>query len=120
MLETPDLTNSYHPVPKVYKAKKEPKPIQPGKKTIAWDNTRAVLKERFKKHGVTTCEAGLGGCWKNNALSFAHREKRNNLKPGELTAVILVCIPCHSILEALPHKKMAKFIDKIIATRTWK
>jgi len=99
------------------KKKKEPHPIRPGKKITEWKDAREQLKETFVKWGITECEIKLDRCWKNNALGFAHIDKRVNLRPDELLSVVLACTPCHQTVEAMPHKKMRELLEKIISER---
>lgn len=119
MLETPDLSQEFHPVPKVYKSKKPPKPLKAGAKTNEWEEARKELKKLFEANEVTSCELKLQGCWKKNALTFAHIDKRRNLTPNEITAVVLLCTPCHQKVEAMPHLEMRKLLSSIIASRGW-
>lgn len=89
-----------------------------GKKTIAWDAERAKLKVRFLSMGITSCELKYQGCWRDNALGFAHSKKRNDIqKPHELSEVCLACSPCHQKIELLPKKEMAKVVRDIIHAR---
>lgn len=114
-----DLSKEFHPVPKpAAKGKKEPKPLKTmGKKTTEWKDFRTQLKEKFEKWGITECELKLEGCWKANALGFAHIDKRVNLRPDELTSVVLACNVCHQKVEYLPHKQMREIIQKTIDSR---
>lgn len=69
-----------------------------------WAKARKKLKVIYEEKGITKCELRFGCCWKNNALSFAHRHKRNWYldKPellGEFKQTVLACIPCHDIIE---------------------
>jgi hypothetical protein len=88
-----------------------------GKKTKEWAAARKILKPKFQAAGITTCELGYRNCWYDNALSFAHARKRNDLRPGELYEVILCCTPCHDILERMPKPIMYAAVHKIIAAR---
>lgn len=117
ILETPDLSKEFHPIPKVYKAKKAQKPLNRiGKKTKAWNDSRAELKPKFFAVGITSCEIKRPSiCWRTNALTFAHPDKRRNIKPEDIGIVILACIPCHQWLE--PRKDMAEIVGKIIKNR---
>ena len=90
---------------------------QIGKKGRAWINTRASLKKDFQRWGITSCEIRFGGCWNDNALGFAHVDKRKNLGEGELTKVVLACNPCHDVVEKWPSSKMREFLEKIIKDR---
>lgn len=118
MLNTPDLSKEYYPVPKpAPKGKKLPKPINRiGKKTKAWNDVRAELKPKFLAVGITSCELKRPNiCWRNNALTFAHPDKRINIKEEDLGRVICICTPCHIWLE--PQKDMAEIVAKIINIR---
>ena len=71
-----------------------------GRKTKEWNRDRANLKEEYQDRGITTCEARLPGCWYNNALSFAHRYKRNDPRcEHTYKGTLLICIPCHDKIE---------------------
>lgn len=115
---TPDLSKSFHPVPKPLAKIKMPKAMKTeGKKTISWTEKRNELKIEFAKLGITDCELKYKGCWKNNALGFAHAAKRRKLAPEDLGEVALLCSPCHMAIEYLPAEEMKKIIDKIISER---
>lgn len=89
-----------------------------GKKGNEWDRARAELKSRFQRAGITTCEARLEGCWRDNTLGFMHRFKRRNIAtPEELRTCALGCQSCHEQFEILPEAEMAKRIDQIIRRR---
>lgn len=65
---------------------------------------RKNLKIEYQEKGIITCELKLAGCWKDNALSFAHKDKRWKYirRPLELWTfkeTILACVPCHQIIE---------------------
>lgn len=111
-----DYSGFAFPKPGV-KQKKPPTGIKPGKKTKAWDSARADLKKKFSEWGITECELKLEGCWVNNALGFAHVDKRRNLVETELTEVILACTPCHTVVEKMPHEKMRELLERIINSR---
>lgn len=115
---TPDLSRSFHPVPKpAVKAKKTPKPLGAGKKTNEWKEERGVLKEEFEKLGITKCEIGLPGCARDNFLGFAHLDKRRNLTIEDLPKVVLACNPCHDEVELLNRVRMGKILTEIIKNR---
>lgn len=85
-----------------------------GRKGKEWAATRAKLKVRFQRAGVTRCEH----CGTDNGLGFAHRRKRRNITTqAELETVALLCNEFHDWLEALPEEKMGRSIDAIIAAR---
>lgn len=118
MNTTPDLSKEFHPVPKpAPKQKKLPKPLnRMGKKTIAWKETREEIKPKFFAAGITSCEIKRPKiCWGKNALTFAHPDKRKNIKPDELHIVVLACTPCHIWIE--PRKDMPEIIARIIKAR---
>lgn len=119
MLETPDLSgfkgSFAKPAPK---GKKPPKPLRAGTKTKQWEEDRSELKKEFAAAGVTECELRYEGCWRNNALTFAHKDKRQNLTPEEIRhAAILACTPCHQVIEQKPSAEMRKEIEAIIQSR---
>lgn len=87
-------------------------------KTAEWEKTRAKLKRKFFKWGVTNCELRIDrGCWLSNGLGFAHPDKRRFLKPAELDEVVLACNYCHDLIEKLPREVMKEIIKTAIETR---
>jgi hypothetical protein len=92
-------------------------PLRAGKKTIRWANIRAVLKQRFEQAGIITCELGFKGCWRDNALGFAHYDKRRFIAEEELWIVVLACNHCHDIVEQLPRAQMKHLLLSVIAGR---
>lgn len=122
MNTTPDLSKEFNPQPKVFKAKKEAKPIkQIGKKGKININATKELKDYFFKHGITTCEIQLAGCWKI-IMGFAHGKKRNDLTPEELRKFAIgACNPCHQKIEydCVKHTglTMEQFVGKTIENR---
>jgi len=94
-------------------------------KKTEWDIIREQrIKPRFEKAGITRCELNYSGCWRNNALSFAHAVKRRFLQtyapeglPTSIYTVILACTPCHDILEKMSHEEMKKAVMGIIMAR---
>ena len=115
-----DLSKEFFPQPKpLPKGKKLPKPIKKiGKK--GQDSLDAVeqMKKDFAEIGVINCEANLKGCWHNNALSFAHLDKRRYLSKEDLLVACLICVPCHTTIEAWKRDKMRSFLQDIIDRRT--
>ncbi len=103
--------------PKPEKRKKVKKRLKAtGDKTDAWANTRAELVVRFEAAGVTSCELKWEGCWRNNALSFAHSKKRRYIaSQEELEIVALLCQKCHHAVEYSPN--MTVIIERVIASR---
>lgn len=92
--------------------------LQKGKKTIAWEEARAKLKQQFLGMGVTHCELPYPhSCWHYDGLSFAHSKKRRNIKGSELMEVALLCPVAHSMVERLPEKEMHDIIMEIIRNR---
>ncbi len=118
---TPDLSKSFNPVPKTYKAKKQPKPLKPGKKVVAWNMARENLKDIFREWGITTCEIQFNFCKKNDFLTFAHVDKRRNLTDEEVKSpekVVLACQPCHEHVEyKMDRKEARELLERIIARR---
>lgn len=88
-----------------------------GKKGLAWEKVRRELKVRFERAGITSCEARGYGCWNDSGLGFAHKKKRRNLGPGELSEVALLCNICHDRIELLPEIEMAAIVTQIIDSR---
>jgi hypothetical protein len=79
-----------------------PKPNKVNKlsKVEKWNNARLNLKRIYKSRNITSCEVMLDECWKTNALSFAHRYKRNDKRCSHtFEGTILTCVPCHQKLE---------------------
>lgn len=98
---------------------KRGKRINPiGPKTKAWSNTRVELKAEFEfQYGITTCELRYEGCWRDNALGFAHAAKRRKLTREDLKHVILCCNPCHDQIEFLSPEEMKRIVDETIQNR---
>lgn len=114
-----DLSNEFHPVPKVFKAKKEPKPLKKiGKKGIESLDEVKQSKKDFEAVGIITCEIKFEKiCWNNNALSFAHLKKRRHLDAETRKKKVLACVPCHQVVEAWHEAKMEAFLQGIIDRR---
>lgn len=77
-----------------------------------WDNARAKLKKIYEEKNITQCEARLAGCWRDNGLSFAHRLKRRYYTPetlGLFEETLLLCVPCHQILDQPKNKEILKY-----------
>lgn len=119
--DTPDLSKEFHPVPKPEGTKKKStKSLLPGTKTMAWDDARDKLKQIFAKWGITQCEISRVHCWKNNALGFAHIDKRRYLSTEDVKSpnkVVLACTPCHQEVETMPREEMRKILETIIKNR---
>lgn len=91
-----------------------------GKKTLEWMRVRARLKRKFAALGITACELGYIGCWKDEALGFAHGRKRRHLQGNEIEdLVILACGPCHDRIETLGPAGMLAIVQSVIAERNW-
>jgi hypothetical protein len=113
-----DLSKEFYPVPKVFKVKKQSKPIkQIGKKGKLNLEANIQMKKDFEALGITECEVKLKGCWKNNALTFAHLDKRRYLKKEDLITGVLACTPCHMQIEKYPREKMKLLLENIIKNR---
>lgn len=118
---TPDLSQSYTPNPKPLKKVKIPSnKLKPGEKTKEWEDIRGEVKVRFAKAKITKCELKRKGCWKDNALTFAHTDKRRKLTKEDLYNVVLACTPCHMEVEALPAQEMKKILEGVIKKRSVK
>lgn len=86
------------------------------KRKITKRNIRAnkILKEIFENRGIIECELKLPGCWRNSALGFAHKEKRWKYIRwpeglSDFNQVLLVCNPCHDIIEVDREKTLYFF-----------
>lgn len=103
--------------PKPTKRTKKPKRLKRrGEKTDQWEITRKALIPRFEAAGITSCELGYYGCFRNNFLSFAHSKKRRFItSQRELEEVCLCCTNCHGRIEF--SKDMYEIICKVIARR---
>jgi len=89
-----------------------------GHKTRAWRNCVVRLKKKFERMGIVECELRYDGCWRDNALSFAHGRRRRFLLEDELEQLVcLACTPCHQILEAKPAEEMLAIVREVIASR---
>ena len=85
------------------------------RKPTEWDRVRAKLKPLFEAAGITRCEVVYDGCWRTEALGFAHDAKRR--KWPNLARVVLSCNPCHDILENLGPTRMRDEVSRIINKR---
>lgn len=91
-----------------------------GKKTLEWMRVRARLKRKFAALGITSCELGYAGCWKDEALGFAHGRKRRHLKENEIEDLtVLACGPCHEIIERMSAPAMLAIVQSVISERNW-
>lgn len=86
-------------------------------KTTQWAKIRKELKKEFEAKGITKCEMGLPGCWRDNGLSFAHLDKRRYLKEEDLKEVVLTCISCHQFVEYKGRPIMRSMLTKAIKRR---
>ena len=89
------------------------KTIKPGKKTLAWNKTRAELKIEFEDMGITSCELQFPECTRDNFLGFAHTKKRRYVT--DLKRVVLACTNCHQTVEYTPDMEMV--LENVIANR---
>ncbi len=72
--------------------------IKLGKKGKLNKKSNKLLKQIFLDKGITYCEV----CGTNHGLTFAHKEKRRNMTPEQLSDfnyVLLLCIQCHQDIE---------------------
>lgn len=107
--DSPDKRIPAKPAPRVRKRRSlRSKPTE-------WDRIRAALKPLFEVAGITSCEFRYRGCWKDNALGFAHDAKRR--KQPNLRYVALSCNPCHDLLEVMGPEKMKAEVDRVINAR---
>lgn len=75
-------------------------------RTEEWDRARQKLKIVYASHKITKCEyfSEEGDkCLSDNYLTFAHKNKRNNLEPGDLGSIqetLLLCTDHHQMIES--------------------
>lgn len=110
--------------------KKKSYRIGPGKKTLEWESAKPKLKSAFSMAGLTYCEVGVLLCEvpeyyelmqehrHNFFMTFAHGDKRRNLRGNELyTLVVLSCLDCHNLIEKMPREQMRLIVETIIRNR---
>lgn len=90
-----------------------------GHRTWQWARTRAKLKVRFERAGITRCELRVcTGCTGSHYLSFAHAVKRRFITTQqELEEVALACLACHQTIEAFNHEDMKSIVRLAISER---
>jgi hypothetical protein len=89
-----------------------------GRKTLAWEAARALLKIRFRRAGIESCEATFPhDCWQTSGLSFAHSKRRNDIVGDEIYEVALLCPDAHRIADDRPKAETTELIRSIIAKR---
>ena len=104
--------------------------IKKGKKTLEWEAAKRRLKPAFYAVGITACEVGrylieipeyeerMNKHRHKFFLSWAHGDKRDNLRGNELvTLVAIACLDCHNFIEAMPREKMREIIEAVINNR---
>lgn len=89
--------------------------LRAGRKTKAWAAERARLKPRFAAARITSCEFAYEGCWRDDALGFAHDAKRR--KQPDLSVVALACNSCHDKLELMGPEQMFAEVHRVIDAR---
>src|ERR1035437_8705790 len=101
MYDTPDLSQSLHPMPKVYKAKKEPAPINKiGKKVKQWIIDRAKLIKEAIIEGTIELRDNLPygfcpDCRHYHYLDPDHRLKRSQGGSNDKSNIDWICRKCH-------------------------
>lgn len=100
-----------------YPAFPKPTPSVKNKKMKVWNNTRNELKLDFKTRGITTCELRLPDCWGDDALGFAHADKRRNIVGDDIKKVIVACGSCHAWLERQKRAYMTDLVELVIKHR---
>jgi hypothetical protein len=88
-----------------------------GKKGRAWESARAILKRKFYRRGIVTCELRYEGCYRWQFLGFAHAAKRRKLRPEDLGTAILACSNCHDKIERMPPEEMRRIVFETIERR---
>lgn len=97
-----DLSQEFHPYPKVYKAKKMPKPIAKiGKKGNQWIKDRAKLVKEAVAEGIISLVNGsvVGicmDCGHSHPLDPDHRLKRSQGGSNDKSNIDWICnvLPC--------------------------
>lgn len=85
-----------------------------GKRGLAWDRTRAKLKVRFERAGLTRCEV----CGTDNALGFSHSKPRRMIATqADLEEVALLCNADHHEADSHGHERQEQIIKYIISKR---
>ena len=85
-----------------------------GKRGLAWDRTRAKLKVRFERAGLTRCEV----CGTDNALGFADSKPRRMITTqAEMEEVALLCNADHHEADSHGHENQENVIKFIISKR---
>lgn len=93
-------------------------PIRKVSKKNWWAKLRPSLVKSFGAAGIIRCEIGAKGCWRDNALGFAHSKKRRNITTEEeRREVILACCVCHDVIELFSEAEMGQTIREIISKR---
>ncbi len=77
------------------------------------------LKAELTKLGIHECEIQIKGrCVRSIMLSFAHSKKsRFLITDQDWLEAALCCIPCHDVIEALPHDQMKEAVLAAISRR---
>ena len=79
-----------------------------GKAQLVWDLIRQkILKPAYLEAGITRCELGYEGCFRDNFLGFAHAKKRRLIgNVYEFCDCVLACNACHDRIESMSHVDM--------------
>jgi len=94
-----------HQLGKVVNPKKKKINGQSVGRVEEWNKARLALKALYRSLKIESCEyinADGSRCNSTYYLTFAHRNKRRNLEPGELDSVndtLLLCIGHHELVE---------------------
>lgn len=93
-------------------------PLGPGKRTKRRQEVVRGLKKVFQQAGITTCELGYLGCYRDNYLGFAHSLKSRYIQTDyQWEEVCLACNHCHDLIEGMSHGDMYAVVLERIAAR---
>lgn len=96
-------------------AKRMPNGFPVGKRT----ELRITHNIQLHKLGIHRCEVMIGTrCTKTRFLTWAHSKKSRFLVTSkDWMEAARCCLPCHEVIEAMSHEKMAKIVRDAIARR---
>lgn len=80
---------------------------------------RAKENAKLRKLLISRCELGVSpNCTGNRFLTWCHALKSRFLVTNaDWQRAARGCLACHDVIEAMPHKEMARIIDAAIAGR---
>jgi hypothetical protein len=103
-----------------FKEKREfPKRFGNGFPVGARTERRAKENAKLRKLDIKHCEIRISpNCARNRMLTWAHSQKSRFLVTGaDWQEAARCCLPCHDVIEALPHSEMKKCVCDAIRRR---